>query len=231
MAGAAITSGVAGVSPPAAWRSAAHRAREMLNDGVPSGGSTSSGCLVMGHHHLRPRVPAVLRLRRESGRGAARTGSRAVTTSIFAFVLGAIRSLAAWGRSCSLMSNSSTRPVMSAGRRQIVCSSRCCMRMAACRASRSQETGRRVICSPSISSERKVKSPLSGDHAYGSQSSTLKLSGTVLREEPAPARQKPFRGRRLTSPNCTAVRPGHSRGDTNHARFRPRGGTHSARAR
>jgi hypothetical protein len=43
------------------------------------------------------------------------------------------------------------------------------------------------------------------------------------------SRQKPFRGRRLMSQH--SIWTGHLRGYTNHARFRPCGGTHSAGAR
>ena len=182
---------------------AAQRAREMLSTGAIGRPLTAS--IYVPNTHGGPRVPAYLAYLMDPANGATMTTiTGGHNIDLARFVLGPVRELAAWGTIMFPDVELVEPPGHVAGKRQIVCSYKFCMRMAVERGSRSQKTGRRALSSPFISSERKAKSPSPVTmHTDLNQAISSFPVRSYAKSQPV-SRQKPFRGRRLMSQNSTA---------------------------
>lgn len=194
MAEAALASGVRTcVGLQGRMAPAAHRAREMLNTGAI--GRLLTASVYAPITAFGPRVPAYLAYLMSPAKGADLTAiPGGHTIDLAQFVLGAVRELAAWGT----IMFPDVELIDPPGRLRRETPDRLLIQML-------HENG--CVSGLEIAGNRPPGSlftfqivgmegviTLTGDHAYGSQSSALKLSSTVLREEPAPGPSEALQG-------------------------------------
>jgi predicted dehydrogenase len=194
MAEAARTSGVRTcIGLQGRMAPAAHRAREMLNAGAIGRPLTAS--IYVPNTAFGPRAPAYLAYLMDPANGANMTTiSGGHNIDLAQFILGAVRELAAWGT----IMFPDVELVDPPGHVCRETPDRLLIQML-------HENG--CVTGLEIAGNRPPGSlftfhivgtegeiTLTGDHAYGSQSSNLKLSSKVLREEPTPAPSEALQG-------------------------------------
>jgi predicted dehydrogenase len=172
---------------------AAQRAREMLSTGAIGRPLTAS--IYVPNTAYGPRAPAYLAYLMDPANGANMTTiSGGHNIDLAQFVLGPVRELAAWGTimfpDVELLDPSGHVHRETPDRLliQILHENGCVTGL--------EIAGNRppgsLFTFHIVGTEGEIT--LTGDHAYGSQSSNLKLSSTVLREEPAPVPPEALQG-------------------------------------
>ena len=172
---------------------AAQRAREMLSTGAIGRPLTAS--IYVPNTHGGPRVPAYLAYLMDPANGATMTTiTGGHNIDLARFVLGPVRELAAWG-TIMFPDVELVEPPGHVRREtpdrlfiQVLHENGCVTGL--------EIAGNRppgsLFTFHIVGTEGEIT--LTGDHAYGSQSSNLKLSSTVLREEPTPAPSEALQG-------------------------------------